>query len=68
MGSTPLALQDVFFDPQTSGGLMIAVDAADASALLSDLASAGVDAHAVGRMLPAEARVGKRWIFLADRT
>lgn len=51
-GSTPLALQDVLYDPQTSGGLMIAVDARDADALLADLAAAGVRAHAVGEVTP----------------
>ena len=33
----PLAVADALFDPQTSGGLLFAVDAQDADALLADL-------------------------------
>ncbi len=62
-GAVPLDLQDVLFDPQTSGGLMMAVDEGDLEPLLADLASAGVAAHAVGRMLPRPADTGKL-IFL----
>ncbi len=36
--SVALFLQDILFDPQTSGGLLICVDKADAPDLLSDLA------------------------------
>lgn len=66
-GDTALALQDVLFDPQTSGGLMMAVDEDDAKALLADLIAAGVPARAVGRMLPQAAREQEHWIFLAER-
>ena len=66
-GDTALALQDVLFDPQTSGGLMMAVDEDDAKALLEDLIAAGVPARAVGRMLPQAAREQEHWIFLAER-
>lgn len=56
-GATSVALQDLLYDPQTSGGLMIAVDPADALALLADLAAAGVVAHRVGalRAYPSDA-------------
>ncbi len=33
----PRPMQDILFDPQTSGGLLIAVDQADASAMLREL-------------------------------
>ena len=36
-GTTELAVQDLLFDPQTSGGLLMAVDPADADALLAEL-------------------------------
>lgn len=36
-GKTPVWLQDLLYDPQTSGGLMIAVDAADADLLFNEL-------------------------------
>lgn len=47
-GVTP-GLIDLFYDPQTSGGLLAAVDPAEAAHLLEALASAGVAAAAVGR-------------------
>ena len=36
-GRTPVWLQDLLYDPQTSGGLMIAVDPADADTLYEEL-------------------------------
>ena len=36
-GQTELAKQDMLYDPQTSGGLLIAVDPADADALFAEL-------------------------------
>ena len=44
--SVPLALQDIIFDPQTSGGLLIATQQADD--LLAALANAGVQAVEIG--------------------
>lgn len=35
----PLDVADLLFDPQTSGGLMICVEAEDAPAMLADLAA-----------------------------
>lgn len=62
-GSVELAVQDLLYDPQTSGGLMMAVAAEDAPALLEELKSdTRVPApQVVGRVAPYEG--GKR-IFL----
>ena len=46
-------VQDVLFDPQTSGGLLIAVEAKAATALLGALTQAGITAASlVGEVLP----------------
>jgi selenide, water dikinase len=51
-------LVDLLYDPQTSGGLLIAVSDGDAPALLSALAAAGVLASRIGRVLaPAGVRI-----------
>ena len=60
-GDVELARQDVLYDPQTSGGLLIAVDPDDADALLSDLQTAVPSAQRIGTVEPW--RGGKR-IFL----
>jgi selenide,water dikinase len=45
--------QDIFFDPQTSGGLLICIDASEAGAFLSALKERGVqDAAAIGEVIP----------------
>lgn len=44
----PVALQDIFYDPQTSGGLLIAVSQADAKALLKELQASIPQAALVG--------------------
>ena len=43
-------LVDLLYDPQTSGGLLIAVTASHAEPLLSSLASAGVSSVRIGRV------------------
>ena len=48
----PFAMEEVLFDPQTSGGLLLAVDPADASALEQELQAAGLPAKIVGEILP----------------
>ena len=46
------AMEEVLFDPQTSGGLLLAVDPAEASALEKELQSAGLPAKIVGEIVP----------------
>lgn len=50
--AVPLALQDVLFDPQTSGGLLFSVPAARADAMLAALLPACPETAIVGRILP----------------
>ena len=61
-GAVPLEIQDLLYDPQTSGGLLIAVDPADAEALLAELAGAVPAAQRIGAV--AEYRGGKRIYLL----
>ena len=49
-GQTEIAVQDMLYDPQTSGGLLMAVDPADADALLAELKGAVPSAQRVGIM------------------
>ncbi len=58
----PSDLAEVAWDPQTSGGLLVAVAEADAGRLLEALLGAGVAASAIGA---AEARAAGAWITLA---
>ena len=60
-GSVPLELQDLLYDPQTAGGLLMAVHPADAEALLAELQDAVPAAQRIGAV--HEYRGGKR-IFL----
>jgi selenide, water dikinase len=52
--SVPSHLQDIFFDPQTSGGLLMAVPEARAARLLKKLHSKGVSAAAIIGEVTAE--------------
>ena len=61
VGEIELARQDVLYDPQTSGGLLIAVDPADADALYAELQGVVPSAQRIG--VVAAYRGGKR-IFL----
>ena len=45
------AMQEVLFDPQSSGGLMIVLPADQAESLLTDIQALGVPAAIVGEML-----------------
>lgn len=48
----PLDLTDVLFDPQTSGGLLVALPEADAGRLVARLRDEGQPAALVGRAIP----------------
>lgn len=48
-GNVPLEVMDVLFDPQTSGGLLIAVDEHDADALMDTLTGKVPSAQRIGR-------------------
>lgn len=60
-GETELARQDVLYDPQTSGGLLMAVHPEDAEAMFEELRATVPSAQRVGTI--SEYRGGKR-IFL----
>ena len=47
-GQTELVKQDMLYDPQTSGGLLIAVDPADADALFAELKDSVPSAQRIG--------------------
>lgn len=51
-GAVELAVQDMLYDPQTSGGLLIAADPADASALLADLQGKVPSVQEIGTVSP----------------
>ena len=54
----PFAMEEVLFDPQTSGGLLIALPEAEAPALLAALKTAGLSAGIVGRVrAPGETEI-----------
>lgn len=59
-GDTPLAVQDVLYDPQTAGGLMISVHPEDADALYEELKTAVPCAQRIGAM----ERAGEKRILL----
>jgi len=48
----PDGVEDLFYDPQTSGGLLMAVASDAAATLKDDLLDAGVPAQIIGRVLP----------------
>ncbi len=48
-GATELTIQDLLYDPQTSGGLLMAVDPQDATALMEQLQKTVPDARIIGR-------------------
>ncbi|MEG1524135.1 MAG: selenide, water dikinase SelD [Clostridia bacterium] len=50
-GAVSLEIQDVLYDPQTSGGLLIAVDAEDAPALLRELSGCVPSAQRIGTIM-----------------
>ena len=60
-GAVELAVQDMLYDPQTSGGLLIAVDPDDAPALFAELQSCVPSAQCLGTV---EEYKGGAWIYL----
>ena len=64
-GNVALAKQDMLYDPQTSGGLLIAVHPDDADALFEELKNTVPSAQRIGYV--SEYRGGK-YIFLHDHT
>ena len=60
-GALPLKLRDALYDPQTSGGLLIAVDPLDADALERDLRASVPSAQRIGVVLPKKEKA----IYLA---
>ena len=60
-GEVPLAVQDMLYDPQTSGGLLIAVHPDDADALYADIKTAVPSAQRIGTVRPYR---GGKYIFL----
>ena len=51
-GNTELYIQDMLFDPQTAGGLLIAVDEADADRFYEELKTAVPSAQRIGVIMP----------------
>lgn len=49
-GSCDFSMQEILFDPQTSGGLLASIDAADAEAALKELEELGLPCGIVGRI------------------
>jgi selenide,water dikinase len=49
--TVPEEFRNLLFDPQTSGGLLVALDAGTAGAALAALAAQGVTARRIGRVL-----------------
>ena len=47
----PFAMEEILFDPQTSGGLLISLAKEEAPALLDQLKASGLPAEIVGEVL-----------------
>ena len=47
----PFAMEEILFDPQTSGGLLISLSKEEAPALLTKLKEVGLPAEIVGEVL-----------------
>lgn len=52
--NVPFAMEEILFDPQTSGGLLVALSPEQAPALLQDLKSAGLPAEIIGEICDKE--------------
>lgn len=53
-GTIPECLQDVLFDPQTSGGLLVSLEEGSAKEALLRLDTAGINAKVIGQVLPRQ--------------
>lgn len=56
VNSLPFAIQEILFDPQTSGGLLICTGAEQADALLQDIQQDDPDAAIIGEILPKQTK------------
>ncbi|MDO4267359.1 MAG: selenide, water dikinase SelD [Eubacteriales bacterium] len=70
-GNAPVWLQDIFFDPQTSGGLLISADKETAEQILKDFKQEGLETDwaRIGRAVEcpsAEDVPGKKWVILKE--
>jgi selenide,water dikinase len=52
--NVPFAVEEVMFDPQTSGGLLIAVNPNDGASLVKELKELGLPAEIVGELVEKE--------------
>lgn len=52
--NVPFSMEEILFDPQTSGGLLIAAEPGSAPALVDELCAAGFPAAAIGEILEKE--------------
>jgi selenide,water dikinase len=50
--TVPIEYQDLLFDPQTSGGFLVAIAPDYADSALAAFARQGVAAHRIGRVIP----------------
>lgn len=50
-GDVPFAMEEILYDPQTSGGLLAAVSVDDAEQILEQLQAIGLPARIVGRVI-----------------
>jgi selenide,water dikinase len=55
--SLPFAIQELMFDPQTSGGLLICVDTEQSRQLLADIQRDDPEARIIGRVLPHQDKI-----------
>jgi selenide,water dikinase len=55
--SLPFAIQELMFDPQTSGGLLICVNPEQSSQLLANIQRDDPEARIIGRVLPRKDKI-----------